>query len=182
MEIGARKLTGRWTGSAAYSLSTARMTATGQTYTAPGERPHVFDASFSIQATGKTRVGAAFTAASGAPYTRFYPFRCPSDPYPVYCPPIEDAPEVIGFTEPAGGQRTPSYSSLDIHVERSGTLFGLPFGVFLQLRNALDRDNRSAYSGSILECGEVWDVDCSISDRFEDGMPRIPLLGFWVRL
>lgn len=182
LELGARKLSGRWTASASYSVSRARTQAGETSFTAPGDRPQVLDATFLIRASERLRIGAAYTAASGAPYTRFYSFRCPADPYPVYCPPIEDAPEVIGYSELAGGRRTPSYASLDLYLERDGTLKGRPFGLYLQIRNALNRDNRSAYAGSILVCGDVWDVDCTLTDHFDDGMPLFPLLGFWIRL
>ena len=178
VELGARKLSGWWTGSASYSLSRARLTASGQSFPAPGDRTHVLDATFIFRLTEQMRLGAAFTAMSGAPYTRFYAFRCPA----VYCPPEEGAPEVIGFNEPSGAERTPSFASLDIHLERDGELFGLRSGLFVQLRNALNRDNRSAYIGSVMTCGEVWGEDCTLEDNFEDGFPFMPLIGFWIRL
>ena len=110
---------------------------------------------------------------------RTSPFRCPKD---RYCPPPNPhAPEVIGFAEPAGAERAPAYASLDVHLEKGGHLFGLPFGLFLQVRNTLNRSNRSAYEGSVLHCDEA-EVNCHITDLFEEGMPLFPLLGFWMRL
>ena len=178
IEFGARKLSGRWTGSASYSLSRARITASQQSFPAPGERTHALDATFIYRLTDQMRLGAAFTATSGAPYTRFFAFRCPA----VYCHPEQNAPEVIGFNEAAGAQRAPAFASLDIHLEREGELFGLRSDFFVQLRNALNRDNRSVYIGSIETCGEVWGQDCSLADHFEDGFPFMPLIGFWMRL
>lgn len=182
VELGVRKLTGRWTGSVSYSLSDARTSVNGQTFTSPGERPHALDATLLFRLGSRVRLGAAYTATSGATFTRFYSFRCPVDPYPVYCPPPEDAPEVIGFNEAAGRERAPGYASLDLHFETEGTVFALPFGFFVQLRNVMNRDNRAAYDGSVLTCGPVWEVDCTLEDNFEDGMPIFPLLGFWLRL
>jgi hypothetical protein len=182
IELGVRKLAGPWTGSLSYSLSDARTSVNGRTFVSPGERPHVLDAGLLLRLGSRVRLGAAYTASSGATITRFYSFRCQADPYPEYCPPPEDAPEVIGFNEAAGRERGPSYASLDLHFETEGTVFALPFGFFLQLRNVLNRDNRAAYDGSVLTCGPVWGVDCTLEDNFEDGMPLFPLLGFWLRL
>ena len=179
IELGTRKLSGRWTGSASYSLSRARITAARQSFPAPGERTHALDATFNYRLTDRMQLGAAFTATSGAPFTRFYAFRCPA----VYCPPPEEgAPEVIGFNESAGAERGPAFASLDIHLQREGELFGHRSGFFVQLRNALNRDNQSAYVGSVLTCGDVWGEDCSLEDHFEDGFPFMPLVGFWIRL
>ncbi len=181
LEVGVRRLTGRWTGSMAYSLSRGRTRAVGYRYPTPGERAHALDAAVVLQAFAKTRVGATLTAASGAAYTRFYAFRC--DEVSWYCPTADagDARPIIGWVEPAGMERTAPYMSLDLHVEHTGTVMGFPVGVYAQLRNALARDNRAAYVGSILEC----DVDgrsCTLTDHFEDGFPLLPLVGLWIRM
>ena len=179
IEMGVRRFAGRWVGSAWYGLSRARRKADGTSYRPLGDRTHTLDLSTIVQVTAKTRLGGTFTYASGAPYTRFFSFRCPED---QHCPPPEaGAPPIIGFREAAGAARADSYASVDLHLEREGRLFGLPFGFFLQLRNALGRDNRSAYRGSILTCSGGL-VDCRAEDRFEDGAPRLPLFGFWIRM
>lgn len=179
LELGLRRLAGRLTGSLSWSVSRATLAADGRRFPAPGDRRHVVDANLLLRATSATRVGVTFTGASGAPYTRYYAFRCPGD---RYCPPPEEgAPPVIGFAEEAHAQRLPAYLGLDLHLERTGDLLGRPYGLFVQLRNVLDRANPSAYTGSILRCHAAEDA-CDITDTFESGMPLLPLLGFWIRL
>lgn len=180
IELGARKLTGRWTGSVSYSLAHSRTTAEGRSYPTPGERTHSLDAAVVFDVSPRTRVGATLTASSGAAYTRFYAFRCTEVSW--YCPSVDTGEQpVIGWAEAAGNERTPAYVSLDLHVERRGTLFGLPFGVYGQLRNTLARNNRGAYVGSILDCADG-DRNCTLTDRFEDGFPFLPLVGIWIRM
>jgi hypothetical protein len=180
LELGVRKLAGRWTGSVSWSMSRGRTSAEGRRYPTPGSRTHVLDAAVMFGVTPRTRVGAVLTAASGAAYTRFYAFRCTEVSW--YCPEVDAGSEpVIGWVEAAGAERTPAYASLDLHVEHTGRLFGLPVGVWGQLRNALSRDNRAAYVGSVLSCAEDG-TDCSLTDRFADGFPFLPLVGVWIRL
>ena len=181
LEIGLRRLAGSWTGSLSWSLSRATLEAEEVRFAAPGDRRHVVDAAVFLPASASTRVGATLTAATGAPFTRYYPFRCPGD---RYCPEASpgEAP-VLGFVEPAHGQRLPGYLSLDLHAEREGTMLGRPYGLFVQLRNVLDRANPSAYTGSALHCPPDGQAGaCSVTDAFEGGMPFMPLLGFWIRL
>lgn len=178
IELGVRRLTGRWTGSVSYGLSRARRKAGQQSYRGPGDRTHALDASIMVRATSKIRAGATLAAATGVPFTRFFSFRCPEDPL---CPPFQaDAPPVIGVSQLAGGERAPTYTSLDVHVQREGRLFGLPFGVFVQVRNVLGRDNVSTYLGSAPRC--TGSPQCTPADSFEDGIPRLPLFGFWMRM
>jgi hypothetical protein len=180
LEAAARKLSGRWTGSVGYSLIRARTSAGRVTYSTPGERTHALDATFAFRLTSSTTLGGAATAATGAAYTRFYAFRCTAVTW--YCAEVDTGPDpILGWVEPAGSERTPAYASLDLQIEHTGRVFGLPFGVYGQLRNALARDNRAAYVGSILDC-DAQGRDCTLTDRFEDGFPRLPLLGFWLRL
>ena len=123
------------------------------------------------------QIGSVETCAA---YTRFYAYRCTSVTW--YCPQVDTGPQpVLGWVEPAGGVRTSSYLSVDLYVERTGRMWGQPFGLYGQLRNALGRDNRAAYVGSILDC-DVDGNDCTLTDNFEDGFPMIPFVGFWIRL
>ena len=178
LELSLRRLSGRWTGAVSYAVSRARRQTDQTTVRAPGDRTHALDASLAWRATPRTRVGATLAAATGVPFTRFFSFRCPDDPH---CPPVQEGLlPVIGFNQTVGAERAPSYASVDAHVQREGTLFGLPFGLFVQVRNLLGRDNVSSYLGSRLICTEAG--ECAAVDSFEDGMPRLPLLGFWIRM
>jgi hypothetical protein len=60
-------------------------------------------------------------------------------------------------------------------------MFGLPVGIYAQFRNALGRNNRAAYVGSILDCDDDQQA-CTLTDRYEDGFPMLPLVGFWIRM
>jgi len=179
-EVGARRLAGRVTGSVSYSYSRARTEAGGTEFATLGSREHVLDGALVLQATDRTRIGAAMTAASGAPFTRFFTFRCQDLTW--YCSETEFGdPPVIGFTDPAGAELTPDYVSLDLHVEKRGRLWSKPFGMYLQLKNALGRENNTTYIGSNVYCAEDDGAGCSLEDRFDEGFPTLPLIGFWVR-
>lgn len=181
LELSLRKLTGRWTGSAAYSLSRARTTVGGQDFHTPGARAHVLDAAVLYTASRTFRLGGALTAASGAPFTRFYAFRCPEQNW--YCGAADlGDPPVVGFKEPAGQERTPAYVSLDLHLEKTGRVLSRPFGFYVHLRNALGADNRLTYVGSRLECADAQgSPPCTARDSFDAGFPTLPLVGLWVR-
>ena len=177
LEIAAQRITGRLTGSASYALARSRYSVGNVEFPGPGDRRHAVDATVRFHWTGTTRVGTNLTATSGAPFTRFIPLSCPGD---EGCLPEDNASApVIGVAEAPNGERRRAYVALDLHFEHEGRLFGLPYGTFIQLRNVLGRRNRSAYLGSAVTCGPV---QCETADTFEDGVPRLPLFGFWIRL
>src|SRR6185503_13417729 len=66
LELSARRLTGRVTGSLAYSYGRSTRNASGLTYAADGDRRHALDATLMAR-LGSFRVGGALSAMSGLP-------------------------------------------------------------------------------------------------------------------
>ncbi|HEX6068890.1 MAG TPA: TonB-dependent receptor [Longimicrobiaceae bacterium] len=178
MELSARKLGGRWSASAGYSFGVSRMFAEiAEVDTTAFEFPnsadvrHALDATLLVEASRGLRVGGAFTYGSGVPYTRL-----------ILPDPADESGEVrLGE---ANAMRTPSYASLDLVAELTRTLGDWEMTGYVQLRNALDRDNRVTYSGShaCVAPGAVASEarpGChdGVADRFEAGIPRLPLIG-----
>jgi hypothetical protein len=90
----------------------------------------------------------------------------------------------ITLEEP-NAERGPRYSSLDLLVDVSASLWSLDVGAYLQLRNALNRANDVTYLGSESPCDAGSErrrpVACEDPsarvDRFVAGLPRLPVVG-----
>lgn len=178
IEFSARKLGGRWSASAGYSLGSSRMVADViNRDTVRFEFPntadvrHALDATLLVQARQGVRLGGAFTFGSGVPYTQ------------LIVPQEFDDPPVVRLGE-ANGMRTPSYASLDLVVEYSRAVGRWDMTAYAQLRNALNRDNSVTYSGSsacrssgVSPPASRPGCSGAIEDRFEAGIPRLPLIG-----
>lgn len=180
VELSLRRLAGSWTMSASYSYGLADLTAAGVTHPAPTERRHLVDVTTMWRPASWFRVGAAYSAGSGVALTRVF------DPV-VRRNESGDVVESFPRLGEPGGARGPGYSRLDLVTEFDASFDGWSLAVYLQLRNALGRENERLYRGS---------TDCSLSERqgsfpcatpradvvdeFEMGLPRFPLLGFRV--
>ncbi len=176
VELSVRRLAGRWTASAAYSLARSTITAKGLTFPAPEEQRHTFDATSYLRVGGGVQLGAAYTAASGVAYTRRFDgtFLCTA--------PDECEPYNLPSVEEPGAQRAPGFSSLDLLAEWAGHTRGVRVSAYLQLRNALGRENSGRYLSST-PCSEFGMSGCgrgkpSGYDEFDPGLPRVPLIGF----
>ncbi len=186
VDLSLRRVAGRVTGSLSYSLGLAELKGNGKTFPAPGDRRHALDATVFFRLANWVRLGAAFSGATGAPYTRFFAMSCPGD---ERCPSTEEGavvPGVVGWAEGAQGERGGPYSSADLMLELEGSVLGLKIGGFLQVRNMGANANNLAYLGSDQSCaGALLDGSCTsgirITDRFEVGMPVFPFIGFWAR-
>jgi hypothetical protein len=174
VEFSVRQVSGRVTGSASYTLSHSEMTAVGMKYDASADRPHVFNATAMVRATSAWRAGAAFTAASGVPFTRTI-----ADAEECALDPACDANQLPWVGAP-NETRAPTYASLDLLVDWSGQLRGLDVGVYAQLRNALGRDNATIYTGNQDACQPAGCVS-EPSSAYERGIPRLPVIGIRVR-
>ena len=174
LEISMRRLAGRWTGSAAYSLSRSEITARGLTFPAPEEQRHTFDATGFLRAGRGVQLGAAYTAASGVPYTRRFG--------PSYlCDERVCRPDGPPSAEEPGGQRAPDYRSLDLLAEWAGHVRGARVSGYVQLRNALRDDNVGTYTGTT-PCAAFGTNGCAPGrptgyDNFSAGLPRLPVVG-----
>lgn len=166
VELSAQRLTGHWTGSLSYSHGRSEMEAPGVDYPSSSDIRHTFDATLRVRATESVLVGSAFSYASGVPYTRV----------------LVGSPPVLG--EP-NARRTPPYASLDLMAEYGGARFhSVEMNVYVQLRNALGRANAVTYAGSACSSGTVASAcpESAVVDRFEAGLPRLPLLGIRLKL
>jgi hypothetical protein len=177
-EAGVRRVSGRWTASMSWSYGESDIMAAGLTYPASTDRRHRVDATGAVRFGGGFRIGGAYTAMSGSPYTRVKARLRQAD-----C-------ELFGFgctqsaasVEAPNAMRTPDYRSLDAIAMLTRPLGGIEATLYVQVRNILGRDNAVTYSGSAYETVYtdrnprtadelVW------YDRFEAGLPRLPLIG-----
>jgi hypothetical protein len=168
------------TGSLAYSLAHAELAAQGLTFPSPGDRRHAFDATVMARPLGWLKLGAAFTAVSGLPFTRFIPEGgVDAGSFPTQG-------DIVGSAEEANAERGPALASLDLLFQWETDAFGGKLGGYVQVKNVRNRTNPSTYLGSEWSCVHGGDpAGCPGSevlvDRFEDGMMTIPLIGFWIR-
>ena len=196
IELSARRLLGRWTASVAYTFTDSELRMAGLEFPAPGDQRHVVDATALWQVYQEWRVGAAFTAASGTPYTRTFQGE-------IDC---WTGTQCSWAEEPWQGDpnafRTGPYQSLDLLTEWTRPYRNWTLGVYVQLRNALNHPNPGRYLGyggeycvegceyrgtfRIGEDGEIiWiplpdDYRTERRDEFVRGLPTIPLLGLRV--
>jgi hypothetical protein len=174
VELSVRQLVGRVTGSMAYSLSRSEMTTAGLTYPASSDRRHVFSGSALARTGTPIRIGAAFTAASGVPYARVF-----ADSTTCAGEPGCDPAGLPWMSEP-NAERAPAHASLDLLLDWNGRLGGLDVGAYVQLRNALGRENVTVYTGNDDGCSLVG-CGAGLRSTYERGVPRLPVIGIRVR-
>ncbi|HET7464822.1 MAG TPA: TonB-dependent receptor [Longimicrobium sp.] len=173
-ELSVRKLAGAWTGAASYSLGGATLRAGGRAFPTESDRRQVLNLEAGAAVGAGVRVGAAFTASSGAAYTRFFGglASCRQG--------VCQWEELPAAGEP-GALRAPGFASLDLSAEWSHRFGGVRVGAYAQLHNALDRENPARYHRSILyrNCGygEPDAAGGCIHDVYGRGLPRLPLAG-----
>jgi hypothetical protein len=178
LELSARRLLGRWTGSLGYALARAE-TVVGipagsgddpgleiLRYPGSADVRHSIDATSSYRLADAWRLGAAFSSASGVPFTRVI---------------IDETGESEPRIAEPGARRTPAYASLDLLLDYTGEVSGWRVNAYVQLLNALGRRNRVTYAGSFCAPTAVGTTGCGenpvIRDRFRSGLPRLPLVG-----
>lgn len=174
LELSLRRLYGGWTASLGYTYGRSRIEAAGRDYPASSERRHLIDAVATLRLEDGWRLGAAYSWASGAPYTRFFSASFSCRPDSGRCEIVE--PAVVG--EP-NRERGPAYSSLDVLIDWTRDRESWSFAVFGQVRNLLDRENALTYTGARERC-EVAGGPCDDSefvDTFDRGLPILPAVG-----
>jgi len=175
IELAVRRMGARWSGSLGYSYGVSEVEAAGFRYPAPADRRHTLDLMAAMRVSDALRIAAAFTAASGAPFTRAVS-RSPDDcaTFGFGC----GSPHAI--IEEPNAERTRPYHALDASLQWARAFGPVEVSAYLQVRNVLGAENAITYAGTIPVAtimrrnGEreiVWD------DRFEPGLPRLPLLG-----
>jgi hypothetical protein len=175
LEASVRQVAGPVTGTASYTHTRSAMTAAGLEYTSAAERPHVFDATAMVRARPWMRLGAAFTAATGVPFTRTI-----ADPDECALEPGCDPTRLPWAGEP-NGLRAPTYASLDLLADWMTSVRGTEVGLYVQLRNVLGRRNGTVYVGDDPGCTGVACGSGQLENLYERGVPRLPVLGIRVR-
>jgi hypothetical protein len=186
LELSVRRLAGRWTFSGSYTYGISMLTARSALasnavwyhYPSPADRRQVVDLTSMMRVGSSLRLGAAFTWASGAPFSRFLlsPLPCPVG---VVCATADTS---AFYIESPNAARTANYSALDLLADWTRTVGKVRIGAFLQLRNVLNRANAITYTGSLQDCTRpapprLVAIGSGICDRFDRGVPLLPLGG-----
>lgn len=180
-EVALRRLTERFTGSVGYSWGRSTIKSTPidpdepvLEFASSADIRHGVDATAVYRVGQKLQVGGAFTFGSGVPFTRLL---------------VGDGTrDVLPQLEAPNAERTPAYASLDVSVEYEHTFTDWSMSGYLQLRNVANRDNAVTYAGSVTcplaetskfpaRYAESCEGRTGVVDRFEPGLPRLPLLG-----
>jgi hypothetical protein len=165
VEFSLRKFDTDWTGGVGYTLANSRIRAEGFQFPSPADVRHSFDFSLSRRVSDVLRISSVFSYSSGVPYTRFV-----------------IGEEALRLEEPYA-RRTPAYATTDLTFDYSRPWGNRTVSVYLQVHNLLNRFNPVTYSGSPEICLEGTDQSgvCAgslvVSDRFDRGIPILPLLG-----
>lgn len=175
VEASVRQVAGPVTGTASYTHTRSGMEAVGLSYVSAAERPHVFDATALVRARPSLRLGAAFTAATGVPFTRTI-----ADEDDCALEPGCDPTRLPWAGEP-NGLRSSTYASLDLLADWMTRFGATEVGVYLQIRNVLGRKNGTVYVGDDPGCLGVACGTGQLENLYERGVPRLPVLGVRVR-
>jgi hypothetical protein len=177
-EVGLRKLTGRVTGSVAYSYNHATADDGKERFTAAGERRHSLDATVMTR-LGGVRLGGALAVTSGVPYTHMQSGALALDNTKGFFWRIEPA------AGPQNAQRMPTFESLDLLADWTFHVSGASVTTFFQVQNALDRVNLSWYYGDYCASASVAGVldrrtKCAGPDLFYSPVARLTSAGIRV--
>lgn len=178
VELAVRRIGAGWSTALGYTHGTSEIEIARTQYPSSADRRHVLDAMAGVRVWGGLRAAAAYTAMTGAPFTRAYS-RSPQD-----CTSFG-----FGCEDPTGSyidehnaERTPDYRSLDVSLLWSRLMHGVDVSAYVQVRNVLGRDNASTYAGSgpIGRRQAPEGTRILWEDRFESGLPRMPMAGLRV--
>jgi hypothetical protein len=191
VELSARRLVGRWTASVAYSYGrsmledVSKLNGYAYRYPSAADRRHLLGVTAMLRLGAAWRAGAAFTAASGAPYSRFLLGVGACDTTVAHTCSVRDTAALM--IEAPNGERTPAYQSLDLLLDWSREVKRVHLGAYVQLRNVLNRTNAVTYTGSITACSTpspptlvAVPSNPGVCDRFDKGVPILPLVGIRV--
>jgi len=184
LEASVRKLAGAWTMAASWSYGSSDLDARSAMfpvwyhYPSSADRRHSVDLS-AMRRLGPLRLGGAFTWASGAPFSRFRLG-------PVACDTLSASlctgDTTALYIESPNAERTPAYASLDLLADWTHTIGSVQLGAYVQVRNVLDLANAVTYLGSVTQCyapspPTLVAVGGGVCDRFDRGVPLLPLVG-----
>jgi hypothetical protein len=183
IEVGVRRIAGRFTASVSYANARSMMRArslismTEWIFPSPADRRHSVDATAMYRLVTGVRVGAAMTAGTGSPFSRFT-LTPLCDAQAGTC--SSDTLVADRIEQPMAG-RTPAYAAVDFLLDWEGSLGRARIGAFLQVRNVLNRTNAVTYTGSFIPCTadppNLLQAREGVCDRFDRGIPLLPLAG-----
>lgn len=173
VELSARRLEGRVRGFANYSLSWSRHRVGTRSFAASEDRRHVANLGVVGDVRPSLQLGATWRLGSGAPYTRITVLDTGCNAT-LGC----DGATVLYGT--ASGQRAGAYASLDLMTEWTREYASWSLSVYGQLRNALGSANAVTYHSSCV-CLAGGSDGARLGDRFDRGLPRLPIVGMRVR-
>ncbi len=167
-EISARRLSGRWTGSAGYSYGVSDFIVRDERFPSPADVRHTLDLGGSVRIGRGVRLNAAYTVMSGIPYTRVVV-------------PIQGEP----YLEEPNAARSPVYANLNVALELHKRFGGVEVGAYAQVYNVLNRSNAVTYAGTYELCTVGGDPalpglcpgPSREDDRFDSGLGTLPLFG-----
>jgi hypothetical protein len=175
VELSVRRLEGRIRGFANYTRSWSRHRVGAREFDASEDRRHMANIGVVADVMPALMIGATLRAQSGAPYTRIT--LIDSDCMPSSL--CQNPPPVLIGTP--GGQRAPAWGSLDFMSEWTHAFDDWSISVYGQLRNATNRANAATYHSSCLCVSGEAARNADLHDRFDRGMPRLPILGLRAR-
>lgn len=184
MELSLRRLAGRWTASAAYTLAETEVEAEGHRYPAPGDRRHEMDATAMVRLGGAWRVGAAYSGASGSPFTRVVQGSATCERWNPATQKLEPLPECEWSPAPRaeepGAQRNDAQHRLDLLVAWGRSFRRWEMSAYLQVHSALNQgwERAGGYTHSYPICNSGRNgEECTVYDEFVTGAPVLPVLG-----
>lgn len=175
LELSVRRVEGRIRGFANYTLSHSRQRTAARVFDASEDRRHMANLGVMTALVPSLSLGATARVQSGAPYTRITLINTDCEPR-LHC--AGQPPVLIGTP---GGQRAPTYATFDMMAEWTHRLGRGTFSIFGQLRNVFGRDNQVTYHSSCLCVNGAAGGDDDLSDRFDRGLPRLPVIGLRAR-
>lgn len=173
-ELSARRLVGRTTVAAAYGYGVSTLRASGLRYPAPEDRTHAVDLTVARRLSPRWRVGGAFSAATGSPFTRA-----------VF---VEESQSGGGPADRSGfvldapdAERRPPALGLDLAAEWTHRFANWEVSAFGQVHSPLATESTGSYNGSGWCHSLGADGQYCTSGQERDGtLPVLPVLGLRV--
>jgi hypothetical protein len=175
IELSVRRVAGRIRGFANYTLSRSRYRTASRAFDASEDRRHMANIGVTTELWRGLTLGATARTLSGAPYTGITLIDADCDPR-LDC--TGRPPVLIGTP---GGQRAPMYATLDLMAEWTQQVGAGTLSIYGQVRNLSGRKNRITYHSSCLCVGGGVAGDAGLTDRFDRGLPRLPIIGLRAR-
>jgi TonB dependent receptor len=169
VDLSLRRLAGRTTGSLGYSYGVSTLDAAGFHYFAPQDRTHSVDLTLSHRFSPRWRLAAAFSAATGAPFThtQFTALPARGDSSRV------DVTYLYGA--PGEGRRPPAYL-LGTEAEWTHHFSHWQLGAYAQVQSALANQSTGSYRGDGCGLNPSGARECYSTPR-ESTFWALPTLG-----